>query len=124
MTTLAERIARTLDAYARCVERDNTEWRMKHEATLGDIERNQLPSGSGIDAGTTIDRGRSNLTRLVFRTSFHHMNEHGVYDGWTEHVVTARPTFIGLEIKVSGPDRNGVKDYLADVFLDALSSEV
>jgi len=45
------------------------------------------------------------------------MNEHGFYDGWTEHRITVKPSLaFGFELTISGRDRNEIKDYLSDVF--------
>lgn len=76
-----------------------------------------LPSGSGFDRGTEFITVRSNCNRLVFRTAFHHMNENGFYVGWTEHdvIVTASLSY-GIEVRVTGKDRNDIKEYIAEVF--------
>lgn len=79
-----------------------------------------MPSGSGFDNGTKIVIEKSNLSRLVFTTSFHHMNEHGFYTGWTDHTVTLKANLDGHVIKVSGRDRNGIKEYIESTFWDAL----
>lgn len=79
-----------------------------------------LPSGSGIDCGTKLDEDRTNAQRLVFIVD-HHMSEHGYYDGWTTYTVTCRPAFDGIDITISGRDRNGVKDYLTETYHFALS---
>jgi hypothetical protein len=53
------------------------------------------------------------------------MNDGGFYDGWTEHTITVTPSFIGsMNIKISGRDRNQIKDYLHDVFSTALTEEI
>jgi hypothetical protein len=118
-------IASTLDAYCRCVEQGNAEWRDKHAFTIGSYERNFLPHGSGFDAGSTLDLEASTPERLVFNTSFHHMNETGFYDGWTEHTVVVTPSLcFDFEVRVTGRDRNDIKDYIAEVFADALRTEV
>jgi hypothetical protein len=81
------------------------------------------PSGSGFDNGTQIDRDRSDV--LIFSTSFHHMDEAGGYDGWTEHTVRVKPSLAwGFDLTVSGRDRNGIKDYIADVFSPWLNEMV
>ena len=55
--------------------------------------------------------------KLVFYTSFHHMNDNGFYDGWTEHTVTVRPSLqFGFNMKISGQNRNEIKYHLHDVF--------
>jgi len=87
---------------------------------LDDIEEN-LPSGSGFDCGTKIDRERSTSERIILSTSFHHMNDVGMYDGWTEHEIRIVPSlFLGFEIKVGGRDRNQIKEYIADTFYEAM----
>lgn len=83
---------------------------------------NILPSGSGFDSGTKIVEASD--SRIVFETAFHHINENGFYDGWTEHRVTVKPSFIfGFDITVSGKNKNQIKEYIGDVFNAALSSE-
>lgn len=116
-------IASTCGALRRCEER-GMEFAANHSALLDYIDRNILPSGSGIDSGTTIDREKSNDGRIVLKTSFHHMNDNGMYDGWTEHTVTVSPSFTGINVAISGRNRNDIKDYLADVFDHALTSRV
>jgi hypothetical protein len=81
------------------------------------------PSGSGFDAGTQIDEDRSDVLR--FATSYHHMNDGGMYDGWTEHVIRVKPSLAwGFDLTVSGPNRNDIKDYIADVFSQWLNELV
>lgn len=122
-TTIAQVLARTVDALQRSKERGNKEWVSRHLDTLRQIERDLLPSGSGIDRGTKIDLVASSANKIVLRASFHHMDEWGYYDGWTEHVITVRPAFCGLDITISGRDRNGIKDYLHEVFCHYLDTE-
>lgn len=75
------------------------------------------PSGAGIDAGTQLNTEMSTSEKLVFNTSFHHMNDAGCYDGWTEHTVIVRASLTeGIELRVQGRNRNDVKDYLHAVF--------
>jgi hypothetical protein len=96
-----------------------------HKARLDRICAVYLPSGSGIDSGTQIDIAKSGADKLVFNTSFHHMDEWGSYDGWTDHVVTVKPSLaLYFTVSVSGRDRNDIKDYLAEVFHVALAEEV
>ena len=100
------------------------EWTSKHEERILDLVRDRLPSGSGFDSGTQIDFKACRADRLVFSTAFHHMNDVGFYDGWTEHKVIIRPTFDGIDICVTGRNRNDIKDYIADCFYTALTEEV
>ena len=83
-----------------------------------------LPSGSGFDNGTQLDTEKSNPQKLVFKTAFHHLSQHGFYTKWTDHTVTVTPSFYGINIKVSGRDHNGIKDYIAECFDSALNETV
>lgn len=82
----------------------------------------ELPRGSGFDSGSEFDIEASKHNRLVFNTSFHHMNECGMYDGWTEHQVILTPTFDSFNIRVTGRGRNGIKDYIAESFHEVLNT--
>lgn len=100
--TVAQRIAHLVAARANCAKTGNTEWYGKHSDALDAIER-ELPSGSGIDDGTKIDRNKTTATRIVLIAGYHHMNENGMYDGWTSHRITITPTFDGIDVRVTGP---------------------
>lgn len=114
-------IARAGDAARYCEEHGNTEWKQAWEELLAKFEE-LLPSGSGFDAGTKIEH--AGASKIVLRTSFHHMNENGYYDGWTEHVITVIPDLVnGFDLRISGRNRNGIKEYIADVFFDVLKQE-
>lgn len=88
--------------------------------------KDQLPSGSGFDSGTRFNTDASKLgVVLVFNTAFHHMNEGGFYDGWTEHTVKVRADLeYGIEIIVGGRNRNEIKEYIADEFEHLMNSRV
>lgn len=101
----------------------NTEWFGKWTARIRELEQ-LLPSGSGIDSGTTIDIGASHAEKLIMYAPFHHMNDAGYYDGWTEHTITVTPSFSGINIRVSGRNRNDIKDYLCDTYHHALTQIV
>ena len=73
------------------------------------------PHGSGFDAGTELD-DKSTPKKLIFNTSYHHMDEAGYYIGWTDHQVIITPSFVGMDIKVTGKNYNDIKDYIEDVF--------
>ena len=83
-----------------------------------------LPSGSGIDCGTKIDRDDCEDDTIALSLSYHHMADCGMYDGWTEHSVVVSPAFDGIDLRVTGRNRNGIKEYLADEYHHALTSEV
>lgn len=120
---LWQHIATALAALRNCEARgmDHAEaWRDR----LAQIERDLLPSGSGFDAGTRIDADESRADRITLQTAFHHMNDSGFYDGWTHHSVTLRPAFGSPSVRVSGRDRNGIKDYIAETVGAALEARV
>lgn len=103
----------------------NMEWMLKHKASLRELCE-MLPSGSGIDNGTTLveirtARGRESID---LSCSFHHMNDLGVYDGWTEHKIRIRPSFHGLDVSVSGPNRNRIKDDLQETYDQTMRTRV
>jgi len=83
-----------------------------------------LPSGSGWDQGTSIDLDNSTPDHIAFYGDFHHMDEHGGYDGWTAHRIYAKPSLqFGFVLRITGPDRNGIKDHLYEIFYEALAAE-
>ena len=94
----------------------------KHHKTIETILEN-APSGSGFDSGTEF-LGINPNQELVFKTSFHHMDEMGGYDGWTEHGVKIIPHLgFGFHIKISGTNKNDIKEYISDVFHEWLNAE-
>jgi hypothetical protein len=49
------------------------------------------------------------------------MHDSGMYDGWTEHTIVLTPSFLGhFDMRISGHNRNEIKDYIADTFRIAL----
>jgi len=81
-----------------------------------------LPSGSGFDNGGYLVKEDSNDKRLVIRTSFHHMDADGYYTIWTHHTIRIYPSFTYpyFTLKISGSNRNDIKEYIADVYYAAL----
>lgn len=121
---LYREIASLLTAIENCRVTGNSEWLDKHEDRLSKLCKEHLPSGSGIDCGTTLEIEKCKPDKLVFSFSFHHMNDTGYYVGWTEHVLTVRPCFDGIDLYISGKDRNAIKEYLHDVYSCALNELV
>ena len=126
MTQVYQQIARSFGAWLNCLERDvKTDWEDKHFEEIEELVTEYFPSGSGFDAGTTFDFSASKPNRLVFNTSFHHMTEHGYYDGWTEHAVIVTPDLrFGFDLRVTGRNRNDTKEYIGECFDYALSEYV
>lgn len=119
-------LAQLIGAYQRCfkdADKDpiKAEWVGKHRDRIKALAKDRMPSGSGFDSGTTFDFDRSNEERLVFHTSFHHMNGAGMYVYWTEHTITVKPSLaFGFDLTVSGRNRNDVKDLIVQSFDSAL----
>lgn len=101
------------------------EWRERHLEVLEEIQRYHLPGGSGFDRGTRIDLDKSTPERVVFTTSFHHMDENGHYNGWTDHTVVVTPSFVyGVNIRVTGRNKNNIKEYIDETFRGVLLGEL
>ena len=125
--------AQTVEQHARCVGSTNTRWSKITKRRIDEAVKNGFPSGSGFDCGTRFDLSShvdqfvksGRVTSLRFIVEFHHMNEVGSYDGWTAHTVTVKPSLAsGFDLSVSGPNRNEIKDYIADTFHCLLCDEV
>ena len=83
------------------------------------------PSGSGIDNGTRIDLAKSNARELHFTFDFHFMNGAGYYDGWESYKLKVTPAFVGgLDMHITGKNRNDIKDYLYEMYDYWLKSEI
>jgi hypothetical protein len=91
---------------------------------LVDELESELPRGSGFDSGSKFLWDESTREKLIFTTDFHHMNEGGFYDGWTQHRITVTPCFYGFNIKVSGSNRGDIREYISDCFHTILSEKV
>lgn len=123
-------LARTVAAHRRCVARSGQDgsaekWADRHEATLTRLVNRHMPHGSGFDNGTSLVLRKSTSETLAFVASFHHLDEHGSYCGWTSHLVFVKASLEnGFTLRVTGRDRRGIKEYIAEVFSDALRQDV
>ena len=125
MTQLYRHIARCLTAHENCRKTGKTEWLSRHGDAINHLVNVYMPSGSGIDSGTTLDFGRSKPNRLVFTAPYHHMNDGGMYDGWTDYDIIVTPDLsFGFNLRITGRDRNQIKDYLGDTFAKALRQDI
>lgn len=121
---LFKKFAIALTAWENCIASKNDDWRDRWRDLIERLSE-ALPSGSGFDNGTSIDLGASTSEKLVFHTSYHHMNDGGYYDGWTDHTVIVKPSFIHhFEMVVKGRNKNDIKDYIYQVFATSLMQEV
>jgi hypothetical protein len=121
--SLAETLFGLQQAIDNCERSGNVEWLAKHREQIRALCK-LLPSGSGIDNGTKLVEIDTDEEMIILSCEFHHMNEHGSYDGWTEHTIRVRPSFTGLHLNISGKNRNEIKDYLHEVYTQALSERV
>ena len=125
MKPLYRALAGALIALRNCQNSKNTEWEGRHHDRIEKLTKDFMPSGSGINSGTDFDFAVSKPERLVFTTSFHHMNDGGSYDGWTDHTVIVTPSLWNdFDLRITGRNRKDIKDYLHDVFREALRQEV
>lgn len=90
------------------------------------LEKEVLPSGSGIDSGTEINLKGTHADRITLNTAFHHMDpESGMYDGWTTHQVIVQPSLMHpYKIRVTGPNKRDIKGYLSQVYGDCMDREI
>jgi hypothetical protein len=122
---LYREIACRVQARLNCIAANNMECLDKHTAWIEAVIKDTAPSGSGIDCGTKIDMDASKPNRLVFTLEYHHMNDVGMYDGWTEHKIIVTPSLTsGYDMRITGRDRNQIKDYLHDVYSSWLAHEI
>lgn len=116
-------VARTLQALKDCQnpKDDNDDcvydWETKLDAILQKLINENLPSGSGFDAGVWLLEKETTPERLVFQADFHHINNSRWGNGWTCHKIIITPSLqFGFNVKVTGRNRNGIKDYITEVF--------
>jgi len=96
----------------------------KADEYLDYIEKNLLPHGSGIDSGCKIGRGKYSRQRFYIHFGFHHMDENGYYDGWTDYRATIQADLVrGFDLSIHGENRNDIKSYLREMFSHVLGEE-
>jgi len=119
---LYKQIAQALQAYKTC--KNFKPFADDHELRIESLVKNYMPSGSGIDNGIKLDIDSSTPEKLVFLFGYHHMNE-GYYNKWTDHKLIVTPLLAyDFNLKITGENYNDVKEYLHQIFNDALSIEV
>ncbi len=129
---LYRHLASTIDAYHTCVKAGNETWEYNHHAVICQIANNHLPHGSGIDSGCEVDLQCSSGERIVITSSYHCMNENGMYDGWADFTVTVKASLVHtLDMTVKSANgcskqfaKYDLGDYLHDVFYTSLTEEV
>jgi hypothetical protein len=122
---LYKRLASAIQARKNCEQAGHAEWFAKHSETIEQLVRDFMPSGSGWDRGTKIDLDASHADKLVLYGEFHHMNDGGFYDGWTEHTITVTPSLLhDFNVRISGRNRNDIKEYLHEMFSSCLEQTI
>jgi hypothetical protein len=126
---LYQEMASLVQAIRNCQESGNEEWEVRHIERLEKLTADHMPSGAGIDAGTKIELDECEPEKLVFYSSYHHMNnEVGMYDGWSDFTVTVTPSLAnGINVDITGDFPEEYEDtggYLFEVYDIALREEV
>ena len=109
-------------ARSNCEKMGNHEWFERHSERIEKLIKDHMPSGSGIDSGTTIDLDKCKVNQLVFGSSYHMMDENGFYCGWIDFTVTVTGSLLNdFDLNIKGPfsrfkAADGLSDYLYDVF--------
>ena len=132
--TLIQEIASTCQAIKNCSETGNDEWYQKHLCHADELN-DLLPSGSGIDGGSTIYVNKSDASKVVIYASYHLMDENGFYVGWLNFTIEVTPSFFGVDIDITFddfpnidklyeeyPSAYGLNDYLHQTFDMVLNS--
>jgi hypothetical protein len=121
---LAQWLAHCAQARQNCIASNNATWQQRHADRIRALNK-FLPSGSGFDNGSYLDQDISSDACLKLCTSFHHMDESGSYDGWTDHAIFVKPAFEGLHVaSISGRDRNAIKEHIAETMLQCLATMI
>jgi hypothetical protein len=121
MKTVATRLSELKQQISNCIDSGNLTWQYRAEGEFDQLLR-EAPSGSGFDSGTVLELATDNT--LIFQTSFHHMNDNGMYIGWTHHRVVVKAVFGGISLRVTGENKRDIKEYIGEVFWEWLNREV
>lgn len=124
---LYQRMSQIISAYHNCIRSQNTEWETRHKETIESLANDYLPSGSGIDSGCQIDIDNSNQDKIIIQSSYHRMDDNGMYDGWIDFTVTVKPSLCFnyvLSIRGNGITKYDLGEYLHSVFSESLEQEI
>lgn len=95
----------------------NENYRDKAEE-IADKLVSMLPNGSGF-CNVKIDED-SNCSKVVIHYDYHFCEDRLTLP----YRVVCRPKFGYVDIQIKGRDRDGVKEYMTEVFISALLQEV
>ena len=107
---------------ARVVSQKNWAKRAKELSLLQEL----LPNGNGIrgQEGLAEILPESTKKRIVIYTTYWHPNDSYETSRWTAHQVIITPSFEReINIRITGKNKDNVKDYLHDIFREALMKE-
>lgn len=113
-----------IQAIRNCEKSNNLEWEMRHKEKLLKLCDEFMPSGSGIDSGTKIEIDKCTPNKLVFSMAFHHMDSNGFYTKWSNHDIIVTPSLQGIDLKITGKNVNGIKDYLYELYVVSLEKVI
>lgn len=129
MNTIAQELAIKIMARSNCIKNDNQNWIDRHEKAIDNLI-NRLPSGSGIDFGTTVNYSKTNTDKVVLISAYHVMDDNGFYAGIVDYRIIITPSLqFGFNVNIIGNfssngDAYGVKEYLLDIYDFALREEI
>jgi len=129
MGKVYQEFAKCLGAWKACCEMvpRNHEWEPRWDKRIKDLV-DGMPHGSGIDGEWVFDRENSGNDELNFYCSYHHMDEYGGYDGWTDFKARVWPDLqFGFRLRIVGPfpkKYSDTRDYLHEVIDCYLNEEV
>jgi hypothetical protein len=116
-----EKMASLLAEYNKYIG-ENEQKRMLRRA-IEEFVAEYMPKGGGWKDGTSIDLTESNDSEIVLRGTYYHVISYGNYGAPTEHKILIDASLSrGFKVKVTGRDKNDVKDELYERFVGALNT--
>ena len=99
--------------------------RERHNDVLDFIEKELLPSGSGFDSGTKINREKTTDTRIVLDTAVHPLTDAGYYTAWKHFsIIVSASHLFGFTVKSSKKLPWNIREWVLDTFNEVLDTEV
>lgn len=124
---LYQALVSTIIAYQNCIKSANEEWTVKHRSRIKEL-LDELPHGSGIDGTWSAELDNTFTDKLILYCQYHHMNEDGYYDGWTDFKVVVKANLLHeIFVRVTGsfPARYAdTRDYLTEMLDCDLRKEI
>ena len=118
---IAAAYAMAQQALVNCQDSGNVKWQGRWLERMEQLTK-ALPHGSGLN-GKVEFIGSASEDKLTISAEYQHMDESGYYTGWSTYIITVRATFYGLNVTVKGRKDNDLREYLGELFHNALSAE-